>query len=712
MKCKLKYIVLFFTLLFFSYTTKAETTPKQIDSLIAVVKTKIHDTLKMDAYSVLINKYWKIDMKQALVFAKTNVSLALRYKNSRYLANAYHLMAGTYYFDGDYQNALLYNLKTLNVRLEEDKKNPSDALKKKIATAYNNIASLYLNLSNYPKCIEANLKALELREKIKDSLGIARSLTNIGNVYETISNYKMALEFQEKALEMMNHLDNQHGIGACYNNIGNIYLKEGNYIKARLAFEKAIDVRKKIEDEEGLHTSYNNIANLFFEQKKYPEAKKYLELAWSYFKDVSDPVFKTTLLVNLGEISRYMNDAAKGEEYFTQAIQIAQKNKLPDIEKQCYESLAKLFSKRKDFEKAYFYITKHNVINDTLFKIETSKKIAEMQVKYEDVYKSNQIESLKKEKMETELEASKKELELQKQRNFRNTLLIGLIVVIIFGFLLYNRYTLKSKLNEKLEKQNHEIAEKNNDITNSITYAKRIQEAILPSKKYVNKYLPNSFVLYKPKDIVAGDFFWFEHVNGISLIAAADCTGHGVPGALVSVVCSNALNRAVLEFGLTDTGKILDKTRELVLDTFSKSDEDVKDGMDISLCGIRYSSNNEVSIMWSGANNPLWYINNGEIKEIKAHKQPIGKTDNPEPFPTNQIRLNKGDTVYLFTDGYADQFGGEKGKKFKYKQLQELIFKNSPLPPEIQLQKLDETFETWRGPLEQVDDVCIIGIRL
>jgi serine phosphatase RsbU (regulator of sigma subunit) len=256
------------------------------------------------------------------------------------------------------------------------------------------------------------------------------------------------------------------------------------------------------------------------------------------------------------------------------------------------------------------------------------------------------------------------------------------------------------------------FAEKNNDITNSITYAKRIQDAILPSKKYVNKYLPSSFVLYKPKDIVAGDFFWFEHVNGISFIAAADCTGHGVPGALVSVVCSNALNRAVLEFGLTDTGKILDKTRELVLETFSRSDEDVKDGMDISLCGIKYSIDSNVEISWSGANNPLWYIDKEEMKEIKAHKQPIGKTESPEPFPTNKLNLKKQDTIYLFTDGYADQFGGEKGKKFKYKQLQELIFKNSSLSPEIQLQKLDETFETWRGPLEQVDDVCVIGIRL
>ncbi|MGZ4118913.1 MAG: PP2C family protein-serine/threonine phosphatase, partial [Bacteroidia bacterium] len=213
--------------------------------------------------------------------------------------------------------------------------------------------------------------------------------------------------------------------------------------------------------------------------------------------------------------------------------------------------------------------------------------------------------------------------------------------------------------------------------------------------------------------IVAGDFYWMEVVNNIIFIAAGDCTGHGVPGAMVSVVCSNALNRAVLEFGISEPGKILDKTRELVLETFSRSDADVKDGMDISLISIaKIPGSSAVTVKWAGANNPLWYVSNKEPKEIKADKQAIGKTENPYPFTTHTIQLQKGDILFLFTDGYADQFGGDKGKKIKSKPLKEMLVSNSIYSSAEQKEKLEVAFREWKGNIEQVDDVCIIGIRI
>ena len=221
--------------------------------------------------------------------------------------------------------------------------------------------------------------------------------------------------------------------------------------------------------------------------------------------------------------------------------------------------------------------------------------------------------------------------------------------------------------------------------------------------------MPDSFILYKPKDIVAGDFYWMEVKDDIIFIAAADCTGHGVPGAMVSVVCSNALNRTIKEFGLRDTGKILDKVTELVIETFEKSDKNVMDGMDISLLAINKSTK---QIHWSGANNPLWYIHNNELTDITADKQPIGKHDNRKPFTSNNIAFLPNTTFYLFTDGYADQFGGIKGKKFKYKQLEEKLLASCNMPLAEQQGFLDKTFVEWKGSLEQVDDVCIIGIRI
>jgi serine phosphatase RsbU (regulator of sigma subunit) len=229
----------------------------------------------------------------------------------------------------------------------------------------------------------------------------------------------------------------------------------------------------------------------------------------------------------------------------------------------------------------------------------------------------------------------------------------------------------------------------------------------LPPAKLVKEYLQESFILYKPKDVVAGDFYWMEHKDGKVLFAAADCTGHGVPGAMVSVVCNNGLNRSVREHGLTIPGEVLDKTREIVVQEFEKSEEDVKDGMDIALCSIE-----GMKLQYAGAYNPLWIIRNGEVLETKANKQPIGKFEKPEPYTTHSFKLEKGDSIYIFSDGYVDQFGGEKEKKFKAKAFRELLLSIQDKAMEVQKKSIDEAFKTWKGDLEQIDDVCVIGVRV
>ncbi len=281
-------------------------------------------------------------------------------------------------------------------------------------------------------------------------------------------------------------------------------------------------------------------------------------------------------------------------------------------------------------------------------------------------------------------------------------------MVIVFSGFLFNRFRLTQKQKAIIEKQNKIVEEKNKDITDSISYAKHIQDATLPAKELKYRLFPDGFVLFKPKDIVSGDFYWFAESGDHKFIAAADCTGHGVPGAMVSVVCSNALNRAVREFNLTVPGMILDKVRELVLDSFTRSESDnVKDGMDISLCAISKSG-----MSWAGANNPIWLVQNGKIKEIKGDKQPIGKADAPMPFTTHDVQCSKGDTVYIFSDGYADQFGGVKGKKMKNKLLEDYILSIQNITMPEQEKFLDKKFEEWKGNLGQVDDVLVIGFRV
>jgi serine phosphatase RsbU (regulator of sigma subunit)/ligand-binding sensor domain-containing protein len=297
------------------------------------------------------------------------------------------------------------------------------------------------------------------------------------------------------------------------------------------------------------------------------------------------------------------------------------------------------------------------------------------------------------------------------------SLIILFTIIIIIGFFRYRTAKLrKAKMileqtvrtrTSELRTQKEIVEEKNREILDSINYAKRIQSAILPTDKIVKEYLKDSFILYKPKDIVAGDFYWMEHKEGKILFAAADCTGHGVPGAMVSVVCNNALNRSVREHGLSNPGKILDKTREIVIEEFEKSDEEVKDGMDIALCSLKGNI-----LEYAGAHNPLWIIRNGEIIQTKGDKQPVGEFYKNEPYTTHTFELQKGDTFYIFSDGYVDQFGGEKGKKFKSKSFRELLLTIQDKSMEEQRKLIDDTFESWKGNLEQVDDVCVIGVRI
>ena len=265
---------------------------------------------------------------------------------------------------------------------------------------------------------------------------------------------------------------------------------------------------------------------------------------------------------------------------------------------------------------------------------------------------------------------------------------------------------LRSTIN-LLQHNNFEKEDLLNEITDSITYAKNIQTAILPSKKIVQKLLRESFIYYKPKDIVAGDFYWLQERDNKVLFAVADCTGHGVPGAMVSVVCNNALNRSVREYGLTEPGKILDKTRGIVKEEFEKSGKEVNDGMDIALCSLEGNQ-----LEYAGARIPVWIIRDGEIIEIKGDRQPIGKYGSQKPYTTHTFNLQEGDLIYIFSDGFVDQFGGEKGKKFKIQPFRDLLLSIQENNMYDQKTIIYKTFEDWKGTLEQIDDISVIGVRI
>jgi len=336
-----------------------------------------------------------------------------------------------------------------------------------------------------------------------------------------------------------------------------------------------------------------------------------------------------------------------------------------------------------------------------------------------------ELEKAKKNFQEIEKDMSKTLQSLENQKFF---LMISVLVSLLIAVLLIVAYrsfvkqrkqaSIINRQKEEAEIQRDEIqtqhiqlADKNKEITDSITYAKRIQDAMLPSLDFFHELLPKSFVFYLPKDIVAGDFYWMEKSNGKVIFAAADCTGHGVPGAIVSVICSNALNRSVREFKLDKPSDILDKTLEIVLDKFNSSDDEVKDGMDIALCAWDTKTN---EIEYAGANNPLWIIRKGadEIEDYKADKQPVGKYLKHVPFTNHKFKLEAGDTIYLFSDGFADQFGGEMGKKFRSLHFKELLLSIQKKNMKEQQKAIEKSFFGWKGKLDQLDDICVIGFRV
>ncbi len=292
---------------------------------------------------------------------------------------------------------------------------------------------------------------------------------------------------------------------------------------------------------------------------------------------------------------------------------------------------------------------------------------------------------------------------------------ILLVIVIIYWRtrqLVEHKRELEATVKDRTIEVVHQkelVEMKNKEITDSITYAKRIQEAILPNPVSFSQMLDESFILFKPKDIVAGDFYWLQRTADKILIAAADCTGHGVPGAMVSVVCNNALNRAVREFGLSKPSLILNKVRDLVIETFDTGKKGIKDGMDIALLSLDLRNN---TVEYAGANNNLYHVSEGNLKVIEADKQPIGKYAVNRDFTNHEIKLVKGDNLYISTDGFMDQFGGSKGKKFKYVPFMELLVKVNGMSMYAQRDFINSVFEKWRSDYEQVDDVCVIGVRI
>jgi serine phosphatase RsbU (regulator of sigma subunit) len=580
------------------------------------------------------------------------------------------------------------------------------------AAALNNEAYYFDQVGNIEGSVKSYLKSLALREKINDSIAIAESYNNLAYMFQQQGDVLSATSYYGKARKIFEHLNDSNGLINVYINIGNSFYWNNEYDSAISYFEMGLDMAQKNNDIKGISYALNNLGAIYNRKGWYEKTEEvYLRsLALREKLGAKDPIARS--YHNLGRFYFNRGNLIKSHNYAEKSYLLAKGLNSPDIISDASILLSDIYFKQNNFEKAYHYLTIHIEMKDSIFSSETQKSTIKQQVKYE----YDKQKAIDDKEYEKQIAISAEQEKRQKVIIYATVFVLGL--VLLFSILIANRLRVTRKQKLVIEEQNREVIQQkeiieqaHEEITDSIAYAKRIQNAILPSNKIVKEYLEESFILYKPKDIVAGDFYWLEHKEDKILFAAADCTGHGVPGAMVSVVCNNGLNRSVREYGLTNPGEILDKTREIVIQEFAKSEDEVKDGMDIALCSLT-QKNGGWELSYAGANNPLWIVREKELIEIKANKQPIGRFDNPAPYTTHNVSLQKGDNIYLFTDGYIDQFGGEKGKKFKTSSLKTLLLSISEKTMEDQKLFLENEFDQWKGDLEQLDDVCVMGIRV
>jgi tetratricopeptide (TPR) repeat protein len=631
---------------------------------------------------------------QALEYYNTGLKISEELSDKSWQAKFLGNIGNVYNNQSDYPKALAYYFKALKIDEELGDK-------RGMAADLGNIGNVYYNQSDYPKALAYYFKALKLDEELGDKRGMAADLGNIGLVYADQSDYPKALAYYFKALKIAEELGDKSTMAINLSNIGIVYQVQLDLPKALEYYFKALKIDEELGNKNGIATDLGNIGIVYYDQSNYPKALKYYFKALQIAEELGD---KRSIAINIGNIGNLYRETGKfkeSEKYLNQALALSDSIGTLEITRDFESFLSQLYDTLGQYKLALIHYKKYIAARDSIDNDEKRKQIN---------YLANKYEWEKKEAVMKEQQEKERALFLANQR--RNKIILysvlsGLALVLVFSFFIYRSLRITKKQKQVIEEQKHLVEEKNKEITDSIRYAKRIQNAILPPDKLVQQLLPQSFILYLPKDIVAGDFYWLETKNNTVLFAAADCTGHGVPGAMVSVICNNGLNRSVREHGITEPGKILDKTREIVVAEFEKSEEDVKDGMDISLCAL-----NGYQLQWAGANNPLWIIRNGELLEYAPNKQPIGKVDNPTPFTTHHIELQQGDRLYIFSDGFADQFGGEKGKKFKAANLKKLLLSIQHESMEQQKTILQQTFNQWKANLEQVDDVLVMGVSV
>ena len=748
---------------------------KTIDSLKLALKNAKHDTTQCNILNQMIEAESdpklgsayndQLKSKCEAFFKTASTSRSLEKFYTKQLAAAYNNVGFYAYLEGNFKKAIQSFEKALKLQKEIN-----DIVG--VSGTLNNLAEIYNRQGNDVSALECHNKTLKIREKLKDEYGIALTLNNLASIYTRRGELPLAMKYFTRSLKIREKINDKHGMSISLNNIANIYESQGEIKSALEYYTKSLKLREEINDQRGKATCLNNLGYLYMNQGNNSLAINYYNKSLKISEDINDPSGVSTSLDNLGNVYEKQGDINRAVECYHKALKLQEEtgnlmetsvslnNIATALIKQGAWKEAQVFSERSlkisrelgypehisyasnTLSKIYAYLNNwkgayemhylYKQMNDSI-KNETNRKDAikkSLQYEYE---KKTEADSIRSEEERKVFDARMKQ-----ERTQRLALYGGLVLVLVFAVFMFNRFRVTQKQkniielkeketqqqNEIITIQKHLVEEKHKEITDSINYAERIQRSFLATKELLDENLKEYFVFFKPKDVVSGDFYWSAKLsNGNFALATADSTGHGVPGAIMSLLNVTSLEKAIEHH--INPADILNHTRQTIIERLKKdgSEEGGKDGMDCSLLvfdfvspfkgGAQRAGDVAAILHIAAANNPVWIIRNNELIEIKPDKMPVGKSDKQDQsFTTHTLELQKGDTIYTLTDGFPDQFGGDKGKKFMSKKLKELLLANVHLPISQQKELLDTTFKNWVGNLEQVDDVTVIGIKV
>jgi serine phosphatase RsbU (regulator of sigma subunit)/Tfp pilus assembly protein PilF len=692
----------------------------------------------------------KSDYDSARAYFAKSVAEAEITDSKKAIAFGYMNIGVTHVKQGNYDSALAYYNKAM---ITAEAMNDSFT----IARCHGNIGEVNWYMGNFDKSVEYFLRQLNFSEQKNDLNGMMMCYNNLGAIFSAQLDYNKSIYYFEKALKIVEAFGDKRSISACTNNIGIIYYEMGEPEIALKYYKKALALSEEIGDKLGTSYSLNSIGIAYYGKRDFNKAIEYYLKLLTISKDIGDKNAISLALGNLAGAHIALADSFKNNknlknhhinkaiEYGTQAFSLSKEiNALLSV----YNNAKELFKAHKaagNNIKAIEYAEIMITTKDSLFREEKTKAIADMQTKYETEKKQQEIEK-------QQLIITKQDVEMRRQRLQRNffivgSLLLGLLVLVVLRS--YRQKQLSNRIitekNVLLEQANEEIAAQRDlvveqkehiemiheELTSSIRYARRIQGAVLPSAEQMNKLLGDHFVLFRPKDIVSGDFYWVTKVSSHTIFCVADCTGHGVPGAFMSMLGVSYLNDIVHKEHIISAAEILNHLRESIIAALKQHSDgsEQKDGMDMGLCVLDTQT---LQMQFAGGYNPCWIIPNLEhmgsrifepqsdndsspespIVQIKPDKMPIAIHKHMESYTNHLLQLYPGDKVYLMSDGFQDQFGGSQGKKFMVKNLRDLLAANANLPMVEQLNHLEAALEEWMGGTEQVDDITILGIKV